>query len=418
MNRDLVDIAARKGPIERRERRLAFVMLSPTVLAVLAIVAFPLLANFWISVKPVALADLRSARILVRERINAMELAAMPAFEIEYRVRSTSSRQEIRDAWIEDFVPDGFDVIDIDPLCAFEAGSMRLLRCDLGDIAPRQSLRLKVTLVAVMDGAALPALQSSAPQSGGDSVNVLTSLDFTLQNFIDVFDARDFWTVLWVTFVYTVLGTLGALLLGLFAAQMLVQPFFGRTIFRGLFLFPYVAPVIAMAFTWVFLLDPFSGTVNALIVKLGMVGEPVNFLGQRGIALVTVIAFESWRYFPLAFLFILARMQSIPSDIGEAAKMDGASPLQSFRYIALPQLVGILSTLFVLRFIWTFNKFDDIFLLTGGASGTRTLTVNVYEQAFALSNLGAGAAVAVIIFSMLALFLALYFHFAPREEGF
>ena len=80
-------------------------------------------------------------------------------------------------------------------------------------------------------------------------------------------------------------------------------------------------------------------------------------------------------------------------------------------------LLGILSILFLLRFIWTFNKFDDIFLLTGGNAGTRTLTVNVYEQAFALSNIGAGAAVAVVIFIFLLIFSILFFKFISREEG-
>ena len=121
--------------------------------------------------------------------------------------------------------------------------------------------------------------------------------------------------------------------------------------------------------------------------------EPVNFFGVRSVpieflgltlkfplALSTVIAFEVWRYFPLSFLFILARMQSIPSDMYEAAEVDGATPFQVFWYISLPQLVGILSVLFLLRFIWTFNKFDDIFLLTGGAAGTRTLTVEVSSR--------------------------------------
>ena len=81
----------------------------------------------------------------------------------------------------------------------------------------------------------------------------------------------------------------------------------------------------------------------------------------------------------------------------------------------MPQLLGILSVLFLLRFIWTFNKFDDIFLLTGGNAGTRTLTVNVYEQAFAVSNIGAGAAVAVVIFGCLLLFSI--FFFTLRQPG-
>jgi multiple sugar transport system permease protein len=130
-----------------------------------------------------------------------------------------------------------------------------------------------------------------------------------------------------------------------------------------------------------------------------------------------VIAFEAWRYFPLSFLFILARMQSIPSDMYEAAEIDGATPLQQFWHISLPQLAGILAVLFLLRFIWTFNKFDDIFLLTGGAAGTRTLTVDVYEQGFAVSNLGAGAAVAVVVFVVLLVFATVFIRFSPKDQG-
>jgi multiple sugar transport system permease protein len=233
-----------------------------------------------------------------------------------------------------------------------------------------------------------------------------------------------------VSLAYTVFGTAGALIMGLFAALLLNEAFKGRAFLRGLFLFPYVAPVIAVAYTWVTLLDPNSGTLNAILIQMGAVETPINFLGQRyaefsllgipikfPVALTTVIAFEAWRYFPLAFLFILARMQSIGTDMYEAAEMDGASPFQQFWYLSLPQLAAILAILFLLRFIWTFNKFDDIFLLTGGAAGTRTLTVNVYEQAIGLSNIGAGAAVAVVVFAVLLTFALIFFKFSPKEEG-
>ena len=219
--------------------------------------------------------------------------------------------------------------------------------------------------------------------------------------------------------------------LGLFAAQLLNTAFKGRNILRGLFLFPYVAPVIAVAFAWVLLLDAGpGGTFNAMLIQMGATEGSINFLGQRAIpysvfgiqfefpiALTTVIVFEAWRYFPLSFLFILARMQSVNSEMYEAAEIDGATPFQQFWSISLPQLVGILSVLFLLRFIWTFNKFDDIFLLTGGAAGTRTLTVDVYEQAFAVSNLGAGAAVAVVVFLVLLVFSLIFFKFSPQDDG-
>jgi len=130
--------------------------------------------------------------------------------------------------------------------------------------------------------------------------------------------------------------------MGLFAAQLMNITFGGRAFLRGLFLSPYVAPVIAV--------------VNALLIQLGVIETPISFLGQRAVE------------------------------------------------INILGLMGIMAVLFLLRFIWTFNKFDDIFLLTGGAAGTRTLTVNVYEQAFAVSNLGAGAAVAVVVFLVLLCF--------------
>jgi multiple sugar transport system permease protein len=175
--------------------------------------------------------------------------------------------------------------------------------------------------------------------------------------------------------------------------------------------------VIAVAFTWVNLFDPFSGSANALLIQMGVTSETINFFGQRPLALIMVTVFAMWGYFPLCFLFILARLQSIQTDMYEAADMDGASPFQQFWYLSLPMLLGILSVLFLLRFIWTFNKFDDIFLLTGGNAGTRTLTVNVYEQAFAVANIGAGAAVAVVIFFCLLIFSFLFFRYISREEG-
>ena len=270
----------------------------------------------------------------------------------------------------------------------------------------------------------------SEAQSSGTSDNILTNFEFTLENFARIFSSSDFWSVLRVTLYYTVFGTAGALIVGLFAAQLLNSAFRGRSVLRGLFLFPYVAPVIAVAFTWIVLLDPFSGTLNSILRQMDVIDGPINFFGQRSVplnlfgltidfpvALSTVIAFEAWRYFPLSFLFILARMQSVSSEMYEAAEIDGATPLQQFWYISLPQLVGILAVLFLLRFIWTFNKFDDIFLLTGGAAGTRTLTVDVYEQAFAVSNLGAGAAVAVVVFVVLLFFSLVFFKYSPKDEG-
>ncbi len=419
----------RRGSLAAREARLAFWMLAPTFLIVFAIVLFPVIANVWISFKSVKLVDLRPPQPLVRVRVLEQPAAAGSDLVVRYQMRNSSQTVAVTQVALFDTLPPGLEAVDLDPSCSYQAPR---LACQLGTWEGGQRVNLDLSFRAT--GAYFDA---GAPQpSGAETVirgrapNVLTNLRFTLANFRKVLSGAEFWPALGVTLAYTVFGTVGSILLGLFAAQLLNASFVGKGLLRGLFLFPYVAPVIAVAFTWAFLLDPLSGAVNALGQRFGVLGQAVAFLSQRSIgvdivglhvavplALSTVIAFEAWRYFPFAFLFILARFQAIPADMYEAAEVDGASPLQRFWFITLPQLVGILSTLFLLRFIWTFNKFDDIFLLTGGAAGTKTLTVQVYDQAFALANLGAGAAVAVALFVILAAFMVLYFRYAPEGEG-
>ena len=409
-----------RGPLARAEAGLARIMLFPSVFIVAAIVLFPLIANFWISFKPVTLGDLRPPSVLLSDRVRATDTG----FTTDWRLRNTSRTAAITNVVVGARVDPAWTLQELPENCE---RTPERLTCTLEELPPATRIRLRFAFDAP-PGAADQA-DDWEPVASGDSENILTNASFTLENFRDAFSAREFWTVLRVTFVYTIFGTLAAIVLGLFAALLLDRDFRGRGILRGLFLFPYVAPVIAVAFAWVILLDPFSGSVNAYLKEAGVIDGAINFLGTRSVeigffgitvdfpvALSTVIAFEAWRYFPLSFLFILARMQSINTEMFEAARVDGASPFQIFRYISIPQLIGIMSVLFLLRFIWTFNKFDDIFLLTGGASGTRTLVVDVYEQAFAVSNLGAGAAVAVVVFTVLLTFSLLFFRIMPKEE--
>jgi len=420
----------REGALARRERRHAYALLMPTFLLVLAVVLLPLLANFWISVKPVTLAELRPPSLILKEQVRGDLAAAGDEARLEYRYRNSSIKYPLEEVVFTDSLPAGVVVTSLDPACVLESDGAAL-RCELGtlDGKARGKIRIGITAGDGFSGDKA-SFKASVPTATFTAYNVMTSFDFTLANFERVFSAAEFWDVLKVSVYYTVFGTAGALLLGLFAAQILQKAFFGRPLIRGLMLFPYVAPVIAVAFSWVVLFDPFSGAVNAMLLQMDVAEGPINFFGQRSVtidvfgfgltlpmALTMVILFEVWRYFPLSFLFILARMQSIPSDIYEAAEIDGATPIQQFWFLSLPYIAGILAVLFLLRFIWTFNKFDDIFLLTGGNAGTRTLTVNVYEQAFAISNLGAGAAVAVVIFALLLVFSVIFIRFSPKDAS-
>jgi multiple sugar transport system permease protein len=400
------------GALAKREARLAWGLLAPTVISVALVVVLPLLAVIWISFKPFTLSDMRPPAPIVRESLRG----SGDDLRIEYRIRNSSQDEVISGVTLADRIPDTVTLREAVPAPCTLSG--RELFCDFGDMdgGARERLRLPVDISDDPD-AVEAAVEDSEPDVTGGGKSVLTSGGLSLTNYAQLFDGGEFWTVLWVTLFYTVFGTIGALLMGLFAALLLNKSFTGQGFIRGLYLFPYVAPVIAVAFTWVTLFDPFSGSANALLLQMGVTNEAINFFGERPLALIMVTVFEIWRYFPLSFLFILARMQSIDSSMYEAADMDGASPFQKFWLLSLPQLLGILSVLFLLRFIWTFNKFDDIFLLTGGNAGTRTLTVNVYEQAFAISNIGAGAAVAVVILLCLLSFSFVFFKYISREEG-
>jgi len=212
------------------------------------------------------------------------------------------------------------------------------------------------------------------------------------------------------------------------AALLVHGQFPGRSLLRGLFISPYIAPVVAVTFTWSFILDPQLGVLNWLAVNGGLLAQPIPFFSQRWleldimgmrlplpIALISVILFEGWRYFPFAFLFILARLQAIPDELYQAASVDGASPFQRFYHITLPHLATVLSTLFLFRFIWTINKFDDIFLLTRGQAGTKVMTIKVYDYAFGEFDIGASSAVAMVLFGILSLFIFIYFRWIVRE---
>ncbi|MFJ3742794.1 carbohydrate ABC transporter permease [Streptomyces albidoflavus] len=251
---------------------------------------------------------------------------------------------------------------------------------------------------------------------------------WTLDNFVQVFGSPGFWSSLGTTLVYTVGATAGSVVLGLIAALALRRPFRGRGLLRAAMLLPYVAPVVAVAFVWEIALSPQYGFVNEWGRTLFGWDDPIAFLSTRSyevgvfgmhfdipLALLTVIAFEAWRYFPFAFLFLLARLQAVPDSLEEAALVDGATPTQRFRHIMLPQLMPVIALLCVLRFIMTFNKFDDVYLLTGGGSGTDVVAVRVYDFLTSRFDVGAASAQALVLAFVLMVLLGVYFKFFAKK---
>ncbi len=224
------------------------------------------------------------------------------------------------------------------------------------------------------------------------------------------------WGAAITTVVYSFAATTWTVLLGLAASLVLNQPFKGRGMTRAIFLFPYIAPIVGVAFVWRWLLDPRpSGVLNDILMNLGIIDTPMAFLATRGLALLLVILFTGWRYFPFAMLMILARLQAIDNSMYEAADVDGASLWQKFRNITLPELRYVIGAIFLLRLMWTFNKFDDIFLLTGGGFGTKVLPILTVEFSFQLRDFGKGAATGMILLAMLIIFLIFYVRVVMRN---
>ena len=401
------------------EKRTAYLLILPSVLLVFSIILFPIFSNIWISFKNVELKDLRIPEPRAKKLVKSIN-DNPNQIKVIYKLRNSSLTQEITNVKFKDKYPDNIEPISLNNKCQFKSN---LLKCELGNWPKKYRENLEIVFENTNNQEiSKKEIKSYKPKLSGKSQNILLTYEFTLNNFKKVIKDKAFIDLLSTTFYYTFFGTIGAIVFGILAAQMVNQKFFGRTFMRSVLLFPYVAPVVALAYTWELLLDPTSGTLNNLLINYQIIDGPINLLGQKYVtlnilgfdfklrlALTTVIIFEIWRYFPLAFLFILARLQAVPKELYEAADVDGANPIQKFLNITLPQILAVISILFMIRFIWNFNKFEDIFLLTGGASGTRTLPINVYQQGFSIGDIGMGSAVSIVIVVFLLIFMFIYF---------
>ncbi len=254
-------------------------------------------------------------------------------------------------------------------------------------------------------------------------------ITLTLENFRTVLGSPDLWEMARTTLIYSVGGTVLSVGAGLLTALALRGKFPGRMIIRAFVLVPYVIPVVSAALVWRTLLNPQFGPINVFGMDYLGWDDPVGFLSERyhhveflgvgvdvPIALLTVIAFEGWKTFPLAFLFILARLHGMPRDLEEAARVDGATPLQRFRYVILPQLTGVLALLVLLRFIWTFQNFNDVYLLTQGAAGTEVVSVQVYNYLISQNDVGGAAALGLLMSVVLVAAFAVYYRYGVLKQ--
>lgn len=241
-----------------------------------------------------------------------------------------------------------------------------------------------------------------------------------LKNYTRMLEGTAFWPALGRSLVWVIANAVVQTLAAFVTALILKQRFRRRGAARVWVILSWIVPTVVVVIIWRWMLGTSGGIVNYLVMSLGLAPAPVGFFGSPNGAFATVTLINSWRWFPLMAVILLAGMQSIPEELYEAAAVDGASPAQRFLNITFPGLRPVLFVLGLVGTLWSVNVFDVIWLLTKGgpSSGTTTLPVLIYDTAFTSYNLSRAAAASVVVGLFLLVFAALFIRFmAPPPEA-
>lgn len=234
-----------------------------------------------------------------------------------------------------------------------------------------------------------------------------------LDNFVTLLGDPNFARAAWNSLLLTI-GTVAAkLVLGMLFALTLVQPFPMRGLLRALAFLPWAVPGLIAGLGWKWLYDEQAGVLPWLALDLGLVDRPIYFLSDPSIAIWSIAIAMIWHGLPFYTMMLLAALSTLPSEVNEAAHVDGAGPIRRFFEVTLPQLREVIAVTVMLSTIWTFNSFHMVYILTGGGPAMRThiLPTLAYDYAITRSQLGLGAAALV---SVIPLFLLVIFFLSRR----
>ncbi|MFJ7747121.1 carbohydrate ABC transporter permease [Peribacillus sp. NPDC097295] len=208
------------------------------------------------------------------------------------------------------------------------------------------------------------------------------------------------------------------LIFGLGIALLLNQKFRFRGAVRAAAFIPWAISGVLASVMWSLMYNEHMGVFNDILMRIGLINENRAWLSDKSTAFISVIIAELWRGIPFFAITLLAALQSIPDELYEAVKVDGAGRWKSFLHVTLPQLKTAIILTTLLRVIWEFNNVDLIFNLTGGgpAHSTTTLTMYIAEQAVHGSNFGYGSALTVVSFVILLVFAAIYLRITRFER--
>jgi multiple sugar transport system permease protein len=249
------------------------------------------------------------------------------------------------------------------------------------------------------------------------AISELTSRPLGLANFERVLGSPALSQAFAHSAVYTLGSLVPAFVVGLVFALLFHRAFPARRWLRSLLLLPWAVPGVVVSITFLWMLDASYGVVNAMLRDLGLISTDIAWFVDARTAMAAVLAPTVWKSFPFFTITILAALQSIDGTLYEAARVDGGSPWQQFRFVTWPGIRGPALLAALLNALWTFREFDIIYASTRGgpAGATETLGILVYREAFESFRFGTAAAIGVLMFATAALFVLLSIRVLRRE---
>ena len=237
------------------------------------------------------------------------------------------------------------------------------------------------------------------------------------QNIVDVLTG-EFFPLLTQTLVFTLGTTIAPFVIGFGLALALNTRIRGAKVLRGLMLIPWLIPGVVVSFLWMWIFNANYGVLNAALETVGLIDSPQAWLANPTTAMIAVIVAKTWQSFPWMMVMLLAGLQTVPIELHEAAEIDGAGTIRRFFSITVPQMSGIIGLVILLEFIWNFQHFDIIYVLTGGgpAGSTQTFATAVYETAFDGFDLGHAGTIGLLWMILLMALGVVYVRLSEKGE--
>jgi len=239
-----------------------------------------------------------------------------------------------------------------------------------------------------------------------------------LSNFVALANDSIFRTAVWNTCVYTVVTTVFKLALGLWLALLLNRHFRGKALTRAFILLPFIIPTVLSTFAWKWMFDPTFSVINWSLFRLGLIHGRINWLGEPGLALISVIIVNVWRGVPFYAISLLAGLQTISPELHEAAAIDGARAWHRFWHVTWPLLLPVTMVVVLFSVIQTFSDFQLVYVLTGGgpANSTQLFATYAYQIGVGTGLLSQGAAISLAMFPVLLLVVIVQLLYIRRVE--